>query len=79
MELLSYIPDNLSELLQTLYALINAEVPVIAAVDGVAYGGGFSLALCADILLATPRAKFCLVFGRIGLHLEGTVRSFFPT
>lgn len=47
--------------------LVNMEKPVIAAVDGPAFGAGFSLALAADFILATPRARFCAVFGRIGL------------
>ena len=41
--------------------------PVIAAVDGAAYGAGFSLALAADFVLATPSARFCMSFMRIGL------------
>src|SRR3546814_8776890 len=47
--------------------LINLDRPVIAAVDGVAYGAGLGLALAADILLATPRARFCASFLRVGL------------
>ncbi len=45
----------------------DLERPVIAAVDGVAYGAGFSLALLCDLVVATPRARFCMAFGRIGL------------
>lgn len=47
--------------------LLTLDRPVIAAVDGAAYGAGFSLALAADLVLVTPRARFCMVFMRIGL------------
>ena len=47
--------------------LAGLDRPVIAAVDGVAYGAGFSIALLADMVLATPRARFCMAFARIGL------------
>ena len=47
--------------------LLTLDRPVIAAVDGAAYGAGFGLALAADFVLATPRARFCLSFMRVGL------------
>lgn len=47
--------------------LITLDKPVIAAVDGAAFGAGFSIALAADFVLATPAARFCMVFMRIGL------------
>ena len=47
--------------------LLNLEIPVIAAVDGAAYGAGFSIALSADFILCSDRAKMCCVFPRIGL------------
>lgn len=47
--------------------LNRADKPVIAAVDGSAYGAGFSIALLADLIIATPAARFCMSFLRVGL------------
>jgi 2-(1,2-epoxy-1,2-dihydrophenyl)acetyl-CoA isomerase len=47
--------------------LASLDRPLIAAVDGPAFGAGFSLALTADIVVASPRARFCMVFMRMGL------------
>jgi len=48
-------------------ALLRLEVPVIAAVQGAAFGAGFSLALTADLVIAEPGSRFCMSFMRLGL------------
>jgi len=45
--------------------------PVIAAVNGVAMGGGFEMALACDIIVAAENAMFALPEPRVGLIAGG--------
>jgi enoyl-CoA hydratase/carnithine racemase len=56
---------------KVILALTDLEKPVIAKVNGVAVGIGCSLALSADIIIASENAKFSLIFSRIGLIPDG--------
>src|SRR5437870_3338156 len=59
--------DQQERAARALLAVRSMRVPVIAAVNGPAAGGGLALALAADIRLAAPVAKFNAAFVRIGL------------
>ncbi|MGB8330407.1 MAG: enoyl-CoA hydratase/isomerase family protein [Polyangiales bacterium] len=48
--------------------VLDLEVPVIAAMNGHAVGGGFGLALLADIRIANVDAKYGANFARLGIH-----------
>jgi crotonobetainyl-CoA hydratase len=49
-----------------LQQLPNLNKPIIAAVNGVAVGGGFELALSADLIIAADHARFALPEIRAG-------------
>jgi crotonobetainyl-CoA hydratase len=49
-----------------LQELPNLNKPVIAAVNGMAVGGGFELALSADLIVAAEHARFALPEARAG-------------
>ncbi|KUI23764.1 enoyl-CoA hydratase [Mycobacterium sp. IS-1742] len=56
--------ERIAELTTRLHRLRQ---PVIAAVNGPAYGGGFAIAAAADIRLASETARFCTQFIKLGL------------
>lgn len=59
-------------------ALNTVEKPVIAAVNGVAAGGGCNLALSCDIIIASEKARFGQVFTRRGAHPDWGGIYFLP-
>ncbi len=58
--------------LRTLYdraeELVSGPLPVVAAVQGGAVGGGLGLALAADFRVGAPTSHFTANFARLGLH-----------
>jgi 2-(1,2-epoxy-1,2-dihydrophenyl)acetyl-CoA isomerase len=45
-----------------------APLPVVAAVQGAAIGGGLGLACSADFRIASPNARFAANFAQLGFH-----------
>jgi enoyl-CoA hydratase/carnithine racemase len=56
------------ELYDEALRLFESTIPVVAAVQGAAVGGGLGLACAADFRVASPLARFSANFARIGLH-----------
>jgi enoyl-CoA hydratase len=52
--------------------------PVVAAVNGIAAGIGCSIALAADLAIASESAGFMLAFTKIGLMPDGGASMFVP-
>lgn len=48
----------------------GCEKPIIASVNGLAIGGGCTIALASDIRIVSEEARFGLVFSRIGITPE---------
>jgi 2-(1,2-epoxy-1,2-dihydrophenyl)acetyl-CoA isomerase len=57
--------------LKLMPAILDSELPVIAAVNGTAAGVGAHLALCCDLVIMADNAKLIEVFARRGLVPDG--------
>jgi len=59
-------------------SLSRMQAALIIAVNGVAAGGGFSLTLIGDIVLAAESASFTMAYTRAGLCPDGSSSYFLP-
>ena len=79
---LGRIGAHIKELTTYLHGAISrfarSDKPVIMAVNGVAAGGGFSLALSGDLVIAAESAKFTSAYSRIAASPDGSSSYFLP-
>ena len=79
-------PDRIGILVKELTTYLHGAVsrlarslkPVIMAVNGVAAGGGMSLALSGDLVVAAESAKFNMAYSRIAASPDGSSSYFLP-
>jgi 2-(1,2-epoxy-1,2-dihydrophenyl)acetyl-CoA isomerase len=70
-EVAAYLRSAATEFHLAVSRLARLDVPVVAAVQGAAAGGGMSLACGADFVLAADSARFTMAYTKIGLSLDG--------
>lgn len=62
------LEDNYNPLVR---AIANLPVPVIAAVNGIAFGAGAAIGIACDIVVAAESARFQFGFVNVGLGPDG--------
>ncbi len=70
-ELTTYLHGAISRLARTMK-------PVVMAVNGIAAGGGMSLALSGDLVVAAESAKFTMAYSKIAASPDGSSSYFLP-
>jgi enoyl-CoA hydratase len=65
-----YSSDFRDALYEMLHSVVDAPVPVLAAVNGPAIGAGTQLAIAADLRVVGPTAQFAVPTARIGLAVD---------
>lgn len=70
-DLAGALADMVPSFHESLLALATLPVPVVAAVQGAAAGGGLGLAWAADVVIAAEDAVFATGFARLALTGDG--------
>jgi 2-(1,2-epoxy-1,2-dihydrophenyl)acetyl-CoA isomerase len=70
--------NTVAALNKAFLSMLGIEKPVVCAVNGVAAGGGLSLVMSSDIVIASEAARFCTVAVRRGLFPDVGMNYLLP-
>lgn len=59
---------DINELYRQAARLFRCPLPIVAAVNGAAVGGGLGLSMVGDFRVATSQTRFAANFARLGIH-----------
>lgn len=74
----AYVKRLADNLHRATSSFARMDAPLIVAVNGVAAGGGFSLAIAGDLVIAARSAAFTMAYTRAGLSPDGSSSYFLP-
>lgn len=77
-EIGAHLKDVTTALHDAISRMARMDAPVIAAVNGVAAGGGMALACACDLIVASESARFTMAYTRAGLTPDGSSTFFLP-
>lgn len=77
-DLMSHLDQRIETFHRCIRAIVHADKPFVAAVDGPSVGFGCDLALACDLRIVTPRAYLQEKFVKIGLMPDGGGTFFLP-
>ena len=74
----AFVKGIADDLHQALSTFARMDAVVITAVNGVAAGAGFSLAVTGDLVLSAESAKFTMAYTKAGLSPDGSSSYYLP-
>ena len=74
----AYLKETTTYLHGAISRFVRQAAPTVCAVHGFAAGGGFSLAIASDLVVAAESAKFTMAYTKAGLTPDGSSTYFLP-
>jgi 2-(1,2-epoxy-1,2-dihydrophenyl)acetyl-CoA isomerase len=74
----AYVKRLADDLHRATSRFARMDAPLIIAVNGTAAGGGFSLAISGDLVIAARSASFTMAYTKAGLSPDGSSSYFLP-